>query len=145
MLSASKNALEATLNESLVKLQNQELMFYQNNFASIATMATFIGGFAFGALFTNEDSMNGLLGHNRELEVCFYLLACVTIGAMMWCVISCTMLNIYGPNLALRGPDGSLTLAVDKVARVRGAYGAAAAAGGRREGGLRASAPPGCL
>jgi hypothetical protein len=50
MLQAKKSALQATLTENVVELQNTELMYFYNNFSSISSIAAILGGFAFSGL-----------------------------------------------------------------------------------------------
>lgn len=116
MLSAQKRALQATLTQDVVALQNQELSFYYNNFASINTMSAVIGGFAFSGLVigTTYTGFFTTAKTTRYIVIqCFYLSASCSIGFCMITCIMCTALNVRGPGLALRGPEGSLKRSVD--------------------------------
>lgn len=116
MLSAQKRALQATLTQDVVALQNQELQFFYNNFSSINTMSAVIGGFAFSGLVIGT-TYSGFFTNFKPLKYvviqCFYLSASASIGFCMMCCIMCTALNVRGPGLALRGPEGSLKKSVD--------------------------------
>lgn len=115
MLSAKKTRLEAAVREDLVMFQNSELEYFYNNYASIGTMAAIIAGFAYSAVAVEEDMLSG----QKSFAGCDYLVslyygcACAAMGAALVTLITTTLLNIYGPGLALRGPEGSLKRAVD--------------------------------
>lgn len=115
MLSAQKKLLEASVAEQGAQLQSSELSYFQNNFSSMNTMASVIGGFAFSGLLipTAYDTDGFLDGNNAWAVDFFYGFASLSVGSCMAAAITCTVVNVRGPGLALRGPDGSLKKAVD--------------------------------
>ena len=119
MLQAQKNALRATLTENVLQLQERELTYFYNNFSNIANMAAIIGGFAFSGLCISTTYTGWLAGLDvvtRTIVVdLFYTFASLSIGFCLLTCIVCTALNVRGPGLALRGPEGSLKRAVDTM------------------------------
>ena len=69
MLQAQKNALRATLTENVIKLQEQELTYFYNNFSNISTMAAIIGGFAFSGLTVTTAYTGWLADLNTETKI----------------------------------------------------------------------------
>ena len=115
MLSAQKKLLEASVAEQGAQLQSSELTYFENNFGSMNTMASVIGGFAFSGILipTAYDTDGFLDGNNTWAVDFFYGFASLSVGCCMAAAITCTIVNVRGPGLALRGPDGSLKRAVD--------------------------------
>ena len=119
MLSAQKKLLEASVAEQGAQLQSSELTYFENNFGSMNTMASVIGGFAFSGILipTAYDTDGFLDGNNTWAVDFFYGFASLSVGCCMAAAITCTIVNVRGPGLALRGPDGSLKRAVDGMRR----------------------------
>mmetsp|Transcript_8900 Transcript_8900/g.14912 ORF Transcript_8900/g.14912 Transcript_8900/m.14912 type:complete len:406 (-) Transcript_8900:419-1636(-) len=114
MLYADKQALETDLKVSLLAIRERELSLYTENCRSIGTQAALLAGFAYGgaclaSYFFPEDS--------SDLMRASYLVA--TTFAMdlnVAALFASTMCTMFGPGLALRGPDGSMEQAVEGLA-----------------------------
>ena len=109
MLFADKRALETDLKLELLEIREKELNFYTTNCAHLAFLASIFAGFASAALMTHVPKTPVLLHF-------FYLLVTVAaLGLQLAAVVSTTLLATIGPGLALRGPDGSMHVAIDAM------------------------------
>ena len=117
MLASKKAALQATLTQDVVAMQNTEMDFFYSNFSSINTMSAVVGGFAFSGLVIGTSYTGFFVDYNVGTKYfvvqAFYISAALSISFCMLTCIVCTALNVRGPGLALRGPEGSLRKAVD--------------------------------
>jgi hypothetical protein len=77
--------------------------YYVSTFSSFGTQAALIAGFTLGAL-TGLDA-NDFRVHEVWRAV-FWFSTSIAMAASIHCVLTTTFANIYGPNLALRGPSG---------------------------------------
>ncbi|KAL1524253.1 hypothetical protein AB1Y20_019158 [Prymnesium parvum] len=100
-----------TAQVSLLAIRERELNLYSNNFRNIGTRAALIAGFAYSGCLVTGD----LVGVDAERAVYIF----ITTGAMslnvcaLFASVTCCM---FGPGLALRGPDGSMDQAVEGLA-----------------------------
>lgn len=121
MLSAQKALLQASVQEQGAQLQSQELQYFSANFSMISTMASVIAGFAFSGLLIGPDYDGPWLttrkssNTNSTVIGLYYGFASTAIGLCLLSCIICTVINVRGAGLALRGPDGSLKRAVDSM------------------------------
>jgi hypothetical protein len=109
MLYADKRALEVNLQVALLRIRNKELTFYTDNLLAIGTQASLLAGFAYGGIIMVAWPPDA----NEFLKGCYL---CATTGALSLelAVVGGSMIAaIYGPMLALRGPDGAMHRAVD--------------------------------
>ena len=115
MLSAQKKLLEASVAEQGAQLQSSELTYFSQNFGTMMTMSSVIGGFAFsGILIPTTYNEDGMWKDNINWIVdIYYSFAAISVGSCMAAAIICMSINVRGPGLALRGPDGSLKRAVE--------------------------------
>lgn len=114
MLSAQKKLLDAA--EQGAQLQSSELTYFTQNFGTMMTMSSVIGGFAFsGILIPTTYNEDGMWKDNINWIVdIYYTFAAMSVGSCMAAAIICMAINVRGPGLALRGPDdGSLKRAVE--------------------------------
>ena len=77
--------------------------YYVETFSSFGTQAALIAGFTLEALIGLDLNSYTI---NEYWRAVFWLSASVSIAASLHCVLTTTFANIYGPNLALRGPSG---------------------------------------
>ena len=109
MLYADKRALRTNLKVELLEIREKELRFYTSNTLSIGMQAAFFAGFASTALVTNVPK-DPLLLH------AFYLIFTIAaLGLQLGVVVAASLLAMVAPGLALRGPDGSMSVAVDSM------------------------------
>mmetsp|Transcript_24331 Transcript_24331/g.30458 ORF Transcript_24331/g.30458 Transcript_24331/m.30458 type:complete len:245 (+) Transcript_24331:3-737(+) len=80
-------------------------------------MSAVIGGFAFSGLVVGTSYTGFLAQSSKGLKYfviqAFYTSASLSIGFCLLTCVMCTLLNVRGPGLALRGPEGSLKRSVD--------------------------------
>ena len=109
MLYVDKRNLELNLQVALLGIRNKELHFYTENLIAIGTQAALLSGFAYGGIIMSifkEDANKYLKGAFLCTAIAAMSLELMTVGGSM-------IAAIYGPGLALRGPDGSMHRAVD--------------------------------
>mmetsp|Transcript_15107 Transcript_15107/g.22725 ORF Transcript_15107/g.22725 Transcript_15107/m.22725 type:complete len:406 (+) Transcript_15107:142-1359(+) len=109
MLRAEQLALIQEANQQLLAIRQQEMNYYVTTFSSFGTQAALIAGFTLGAL-TGLDVEAFTV--NEAWRAIFWLSTSISMAASIHCVLTTTFANIYGPNLALRGPSGSMVRAV---------------------------------
>ena len=142
MLAADKAALSSALARDIVNLQAKELNYLQTNLQSIATVSSVLTGFAFSSLslFKSDDLESNLAlwrcwGFDQQgapiyndtnllKRQCFRLSVTLLVDALftfssalsllfnLLATLVCTLSSLVGPGLALRGPDGSLGVAL---------------------------------
>lgn len=108
MLFADKAVLKSTIRQSATQLREKELTLFTENFAAIGTQAALLAGFALTSLAEFNVPPDG----NRFCKSAFYMLVIMTFASALFCVCNTTFVSVWGPGLALRGPDGSMDLAV---------------------------------
>ena len=77
--------------------------YYVETFSSFGTQAALIAGFSLGALIGLDVNSYSV---DEYWKGVFWISTSVSITASLHCVLTTTFANIYGPNLALRGPSG---------------------------------------
>ena len=77
--------------------------YYVATFSSFGTQAALIAGFTLGAL-TGLDAES--FSVSEGWRAVFWISTAVAMSSSIHCVLTTTFANIYGPNLALRGPSG---------------------------------------
>jgi hypothetical protein len=102
MLSVYKNQVVAHASLHQADLRQRELDFYTNNFWIWGSTATVMAGFVFAQL-TDKKVPDG-----TNFYIAQAYLGCTAISlALDMCIITWTVLCcVYGPGLALMGPDG---------------------------------------
>mmetsp|Transcript_21833 Transcript_21833/g.51743 ORF Transcript_21833/g.51743 Transcript_21833/m.51743 type:complete len:188 (-) Transcript_21833:81-644(-) len=109
MLFADKRNLETNLQVSLLKIRDKELQFYVGNCIAMGTQSAVLAGFAYNGII-QVDIPDGA---NDWLRGAWLVTSCCAMGFEMICLVSTSFCVMFGPGLALRGPDGSMHLAVD--------------------------------
>uniref|UniRef100_A0A7S2RJM5 PH domain-containing protein n=1 Tax=Rhizochromulina marina TaxID=1034831 RepID=A0A7S2RJM5_9STRA len=113
MIAADKQELESRLKQATLQIREKEISVFTDNFAVLSTQSAFLTGLGFGGL-TMVPTWDK---DKRPQEAIFYTLVSISIGfnVLTLCISSWCM--IFGPGLAIRGPDGSMDRAI------RGMYG----------------------
>ena len=106
MLSAERTALAAGLDAQRLDLRNQHLNRLTSFQDGLATQAAVLAGFAFSGINSLPK------GTKPFLIAMFYLAACLTLGSHIYVVCVGQLTSILGPMLALKGPKGSLDVAL---------------------------------
>jgi len=109
MIAADKQELESRLKQVTLQIREKEISVFTDNFAVLSTQSAFLTGLGFGGLTMVPTWSND----KRVTEVIFYTLVSISIGfnILTLCISSWCM--IFGPGLAIRGPDGSMSRAVE--------------------------------
>lgn len=117
MLYAQKAALSNTLRTRMVALRQQELEYYTNNCRLLGDQGALVAGFAFSGIryhqFAEQQEGWYLTSTETFEESVFLFLLTVAMGAGLQTVLLSTLVALFGPHQALRGPDGSLHAAVN--------------------------------
>lgn len=110
MIAADKQELESRLKQVTLQIREKEMTVFTDNFAVLSTQSAFLTGLGFGGL-TMVPSWDS--DDKRMEEIIFYTLVSISIGfnILTLCIASWCM--IFGPGLAIRGPDGSMSRAVE--------------------------------
>lgn len=109
MLFADKRALQTNLKLELLEIREKELNYYATNCSNLSFLASIFAGFASTALMTHVPKEPNWLHF-------LYLFATVcALGLQLIALVNTTLLSMLAPGLALRGPDGSMNLAIDHM------------------------------
>ena len=109
MLFADKRALQTDLKLDLLEIRERELNFYTTNCTHLGFLSAVFAGFASTALMTHVP---------KTPEVVHFLYLFTTVCALalqLSVLVSTTLLAMLAPGLALRGPDGSMNVAIDSM------------------------------
>ena len=93
----------------LLEIREKELNFYATNCGHLAFLASIFAGFASAALMTHVPK------EPVVLHFLYLLVTVVSLGLHLCALVSTTLLAMIGPGLALRGPDGSMHVAIDAM------------------------------
>ena len=102
MIAADKQELESRLKQVTLQIREKEISVFTDNFAVLSTQSAFLTGLGFGGL----TMVPTWKAEKMYIEVVFYTLVSISIGfnILTLCISSWCM--IFGPGLAIRGPDG---------------------------------------
>jgi hypothetical protein len=114
MIEADRAELEVHLKQRAVEIREKEVQLFNDNFGVLATQATFLTGLGFGGL-TMDTRFVEIPNHNVEQihVTLFYTISTLSVGFNILTMILASYCMIFGPALAIRGPDGSMTRAVN--------------------------------
>ena len=126
MIQADTRELEAKLRQTVLGIREKEVSLFTDQFAVLASSATFMSSLGFGALnmeigfLDREDGeyCSELVGcdgrYNRVLSpmLLFYALAAVGTAFNLLAVVLASFCMIFGPELAIRGTEASMHHAV---------------------------------
>lgn len=127
MIQADTRELETKLKQTVLNIRQKEVSLFTDQFAVLASSATFMSSLGFGALNMEigflEKNENGyycseLVGcDGRFLKILtpltlFYGCAAAGTACNLLTVILSSFCMIFGPELAIRGTDGSMHHAV---------------------------------
>ena len=111
MLYADKAVLKSTIKQRSTQLREKELALFTENFAAIGTQAALLAGFSLTSLAEFNVPPDG----NRFCKSAFYVLVITTFASALHCVCNTTFVSVWGPGLALRGPEGSMAVAIESM------------------------------
>lgn len=117
MIKAKKEKLENTARLRMALIRQQELDYYTDNCRSIGNSAALVAGLAYSGIryhYLLERKQSYFTSMTDSLEEMFFLtLLSVTLGCALQTVYVAMLVALFGPHLALRGPDGALHDAVE--------------------------------
>jgi hypothetical protein len=109
MLRADIQALQSQILVNTLAIREKELKFFTTNLNTITTSASLLFTLAVASL-TQVTIPTGA----HELLIGAYAISMASaIGLEMAVLVTSIFASMYGPNLALRGPEGSMDAAVD--------------------------------
>ena len=111
MIAADRAELESRLKQLTLQIREKEVTVFTENFAVLSTQAAFLCGLGFSGL-TMVPSWQGKHEPKTAMLLAFYSLASVSIGFNILTMAISSWCMIFGPGLAIRGPDGSMSRAV---------------------------------
>jgi hypothetical protein len=115
LLQTSLDQIKSRFKHNMVELREKELNLSIDNFSSIGTQAALLSGFsmtAFAEIGVPDDAP-------WILQFGFYMFTSIAMASSMHCVCNTTFITVWGPGLALRGPDGSIDRAIDGMVEER--------------------------
>ena len=114
MLSVDKELIESELKKKAIVLQDKELSFFTNNCSILATQSSLLTGFSYQAVM--RVGFTGVYADSWTLSFFYYMASGVAMGSMISTLLISMLCSMYGPGLALQGPQGSMKRAVDGMA-----------------------------
>ncbi|XP_026190361.1 uncharacterized protein LOC34620254 [Cyclospora cayetanensis] len=117
MLQLFKNQVVTSVAKQQVEIRQLELDWYTNNYWTLSQQAALLAGFAFSQITTALPS-----DVSFGLEASYLLLAALSLGMQLCVIVTTTFCCMWGPGLALRGPDGvrSVNSAVESLKAEQG-------------------------
>jgi len=131
MLDADKSALEYELRVQMLSLQWKELQYLHRNFQNLATSSAVLVGFGFQALGISssyhpergtdhlsiwelpaKQLLSGYFISEVMFQAMFATAASFALAFNLLSLFISTISSMCGPGMALRGPEGSVSLAV---------------------------------
>ena len=131
MLQADKNALAQALRVQMLSLQWRELEYLHTNFLNLATSSALLTGFGFAAVSMTSDfhpehrtrdqtiwelSLSEWLDYAFIQEMIsttiFWAAGALALAMNLLSLFISTVSIMCGPGMALRGPEGSVVVAV---------------------------------
>ena len=115
MIKARQLNIMQETNNDLMNIRCQELDFYNDVFITVGILASTLSGFMFADL--QQVTTTGFIPPEDDDPVDCVFLVLVTAAGMMGMRITLVTIyaNVYGQSLAIRGPLGSVTRAVDSL------------------------------
>ncbi|CBZ52955.1 conserved hypothetical protein [Neospora caninum Liverpool] len=112
MLQLYKNQVVTAVAKRQVEIRKLELDWYTNNYWTLSQQGALLAGFSFSLITASLPRDTSFF-----LESVYLLLASLALGLQMCVVVTTTLCCMWGPGLALRGPDGirSVHTAVDNL------------------------------
>ena len=113
MLSVDKELIESELKKKAIVLQDKELSFFTNNCSILATQSSLLTGFSYQAVM--RVGFTGVYADSWTLSLFYYMASGVAMGSMISTLLISMLCSMYGPGLALQGPQGSHDVAVETL------------------------------
>ncbi|KAL1526559.1 hypothetical protein AB1Y20_015267 [Prymnesium parvum] len=112
MLLADKRDLKNKLKLSVLHIEEKELNLYTDNCNTLGTQAALLSGFAFAAIIETPASEFSFEAQRTNSKSMWYSVTIVTMLLELAALVKAMQLSLWAPNLALRGPEGSMTVSL---------------------------------
>lgn len=115
MLLASRDELEGDTRAKLLAIRWRELEFFTRTCNLVAQLSAIIAGYGYTALIYTKYLDQDLCDPNEFLcaEMTYPLCVTLTMSISIFALWGSMLITLLAPALALRGPQGSLEVAVD--------------------------------
>ena len=114
MIQADKQLIQSQLRQSSLHLRREELKFFTSNFESLGTTSALLASMAFAALSQNIPTKT-----HWVVSAIFHGATTLSLMFSVWVMCNCIIISMFGPGLALRGPEGSMHKAVEGMMEER--------------------------
>lgn len=114
MLQAQQQLLVQNSNQLLMQIRQMELNYLYNFYSQFNTLAGLLAGFQLVSLtqvIVQEYDVP------RFIKTTYWVTTAGTFCPSLHCVLVTAFLIVYGPNLAIRGPIGSMKVAIDMMVK----------------------------
>lgn len=108
MIRVDAIALQNNAKQRELEIREKELVFFLDNLNAILVSASFLGANSFAAITTNSFPPNVSL----FLEVSYYAMTLLSMSLNLIATLNATICVMFGPGLALRGPENGMERAV---------------------------------
>ena len=116
MLSAEHYALEHAAVQQLLNIREREVSHMTNRFNALGTQSSLLAGFIVTTLTAVDTAGTKTVEGVRQA---FWASSALALACAMHCIITSTFAAVWGPGLALRGPEGSVSKAYWGMTRER--------------------------
>ncbi|KAL3772853.1 hypothetical protein ACHAWO_002683 [Cyclotella atomus] len=118
MLAADKLQLQSSLKQQATALKEKEFNLHHNNFMTVGTQAAVLAGLDVTMFIEFQPPPNSewsIILLPRILKFAYYVCITSAFCSNILVVAQTTILSVLGASLALRGPDGSMMTATDRL------------------------------
>ena len=110
MLQAKQQKLLQTSNQILILIRTMEVEYFLNYFSQYNALSGLIAGFQ---LVSITQVVVQQYNCARFIKSCYWVSTAASFIPSIHCLLTTSFLIVYGPNLAIRGPLGSMKRAID--------------------------------
>ncbi|KAJ8598536.1 hypothetical protein CTAYLR_001337 [Chrysophaeum taylorii] len=114
MIQANVSSTQTMVNQRATEIRFKELTLFTDNLGVIASLAAFFAETSLDSLYIEPETVAKGDPKNMFSTACWALSA-VTISLNLLTLLVAIHAMLYGPALAIRGPAGSMPLAVSRI------------------------------
>jgi len=114
MIQANVSSTHTMVNQRATEIRFKELTLFTSNLGVIASLAAFFAETSLDSLYIEPETVAKKHTHNRFSTLCWALSA-VTISLNLLTLLVAMYTMLHGPALAIRGPAGSMSVAVSRI------------------------------
>lgn len=115
MIKAQQGSLIQNTNIQVIDIRSMELDYYNKVFTNFSTLCALISGFVLTCLTNTDLTQFTRNTGSRIAGDAFFVLSAAAIAFSTYCLQQTVLCNVYALGLALRGPLGSMVIAVDGI------------------------------